>query len=46
MVIIKKYFNTWYDVYVNNRIILHHIYKKDVEDLLKADINHEIILIN
>lgn len=26
---------SWFDVYVNNTMVLHHISKKDVDDLLK-----------
>jgi uncharacterized FlgJ-related protein len=35
MIIIKKCFS-WYDVYIDNMMILHHISEQDKIDILKA----------
>ena len=32
---IKKIYS-WYDVYVNDRMILHHITEQDKDDILKT----------
>lgn len=41
MIVIKRCY-TWYNVFVDNVLVLKHINKDDVDDLLKADINGEI----
>ena len=38
--IVKVY--TWYDVYVNNTMILHHLSEQDINDIKKADKNNII----
>lgn len=35
MITIKKVYS-WYDVYVNNRMILYHITEQDKNDILKT----------
>jgi hypothetical protein len=35
MIVIKKCFS-WYDVFVNGVMVLHHIYEQDKNDILKT----------
>lgn len=40
-IIIKKIY-TWYNVYVNNILVLKNLSRQDVTDLLKVDKNGDI----